>query len=194
MLSNLIVVAMEFIASSGVLMDLSMDIASACAELMLHKPDISRKELRRSGFAVGRSVIGIMATTPTILMLAYSGSYLSLLMYFAGQGTPVIDILNLKYVASEVLITLVGSFCLVTVAPFTAVVTAMLGRVQTDGTLENRLNAYGVQQLSVSDSSTSECKSIEKRFLRNVVPLLSPQIIDNRQGLQGLYRRQICQY
>ena len=124
--------AMVFIANSGALMDLSMDIASACAELVRHKPDISRKELLKSGFAVGRNVIGTMTTT---LMLAYSGSYLSLLMYFAGQGTPVIDILNLKYVASEVLITLVGSFGLVTVAPFTAVVAAMLGKTRTDRSL-----------------------------------------------------------
>jgi uncharacterized membrane protein len=111
--------AMVFIANSGALMDLSMDIATACHEIRLHKPDISRKEMLKSGFTVGRNVIGTMTTT---LMLAYSGSYLSMLMYFAAQGTPIIDILNLKFVASEVLITLVGSFGLVTVAPFTAIV------------------------------------------------------------------------
>ena len=115
--------AMVFIANSGALMDLSMDIASACEELVLHKPEITRRELLRSGFSVGRSVIGTMTTT---LMLAYSGSYLSMLMYFAGQGTPLVDIANLKYVASEVLTTLVGSFGLVTVAPFTAVTASML--------------------------------------------------------------------
>ena len=115
--------AMVFIANSGALMDLSMDIASAGEELILHKPDITRRELLRSGFSVGRSVIGTMTTT---LMLAYSGSYLSMLMYFAGQGTPLMDIANLKYVASEVLTTLVGSFGLVTVAPFTAVTASLL--------------------------------------------------------------------
>ena len=62
----------------------------------------------------------------TTLMLAYSGSYLSMLMYFAGQGTPLVDIANLKYVASEVLTTLVGSFGLVTVAPFTAITASLL--------------------------------------------------------------------
>lgn len=118
--------AMVFIANSGALMDLSMDIASACEEVIRHKPDISKAELLKSGFTVGRSVIGTMTTT---LMLAYSGSYLSMLMYFAGQGTPLIDIINLKYVASEVLITLVGSFGLVTVAPFTALTaSALYGR------------------------------------------------------------------
>lgn len=115
--------AMVFIANSGALMDLSMDIASACEEIAMHKPDIDRKQLLLSGFSVGRNVIGTMTTT---LMLAYSGSYLSMLMYFAGQGTPIMDILNLKYVASEVMITLVGSFGLVTVAPFTAIVAAMM--------------------------------------------------------------------
>ena len=62
----------------------------------------------------------------TTLMLAYSGSYLSMMMYFAGQGTPIIDILNYKYIASEILTTLVGSFGLVTVAPFTALVSSLL--------------------------------------------------------------------
>lgn len=115
--------SMAFIANSGALMDLSMDIAAACGEILVHKPDISRRALIKSGFAVGRSVIGTMTTT---LMLAYSGSYLTLMLFFAGQGTPVIDILNLKYVAGEILITLVGSFGLVTVAPFTAIASGVL--------------------------------------------------------------------
>ncbi len=113
--------SMVFLANSGALMDLSMDIASASEEICRHNPAVGRKALLLSAFSVGRSVIGTMTTT---LMLAYSGSYLSLMMYFAGQGTPVIDVVNLKYVASEILTTLVGSFGLVTVAPFTAVAAA----------------------------------------------------------------------
>lgn len=114
--------AMVFIANSGALMDLSMDISSACREITVHNPGISRRALLKSGFVVGRNVIGTMTTT---LLLAYSGSYLSMMAYFAGQGTPPADLFNLKYVASEILITLVGSFGLVTVAPFTAVIAAM---------------------------------------------------------------------
>ena len=59
-------------------------------------------------------------------MLAYSGNYLSMLMYFAGQGTPVMDVLNLKYVASQLMNTLVGSFGLVAAAPLTAIAASML--------------------------------------------------------------------
>jgi len=115
--------SMVFLSNSGAVMDLAMDIASASEEVYLHSPSISQSRLMRSGFSVGRSIIGTMTTT---LVLAYSGSYLSLMMYFVGQGTPLVDILNLKYVASEILTTLVGSFGLVTVAPFTAVAAALI--------------------------------------------------------------------
>ena len=49
-----------------------------------------------------------------------------MLMYFAGQGTPLLDIINLKYVASQLLNTLVGSFGLVAAAPLTALVACAL--------------------------------------------------------------------
>ncbi len=111
-------VGMMFLANSGALMDLSMDVAVSLEEIHYHKPDIRRMELMKSGLLVGRSVLGTMTTT---LMLAYSGNYLSMLMYFAGQGTALTDVINFKYVASQLLNTLVGSFGLVAAAPLTAV-------------------------------------------------------------------------
>jgi uncharacterized membrane protein len=108
-----------FVASSGAVMDLAMDIASSMHEVKENHPGISVREHIRSGLAVGRAVIGTMTTT---LLLAYSGSYIAMLMLFMGQGVPLVNIFNLNYVAAEVLNTLVGSFGLVTVAPFTALV------------------------------------------------------------------------
>lgn len=112
-------IGMMFFANSGALMDLSMDISVSMEEVHRHKPDISRRALMKSGLLVGRSVLGTMTTT---LMLAYSGNYLSMLMYFAGQGTPLMDIINLKYVASQLLNTLVGSFGLTAATPLTALI------------------------------------------------------------------------
>ena len=112
-----------FIGASGAMMDLSVDITSAIAEVVAKKPDISRLEAIRSGMNVGRAAMGTMTTT---LLLAYSGGYISLLMVFMAQGTPIDHILNYKYVASEILDTVVGSFGLVTVAPFTAVMAGIL--------------------------------------------------------------------
>ncbi len=112
-----------FIASSGAVMDLAMDVAASMHELYIHRPDLGPAKRIRSGFQVGRAVIGTMTTT---LLLAYFGGYSTMLMVFIGQGTPVLNILNINYVAAEILHTLVGSFGLVTVAPLTALVGGVL--------------------------------------------------------------------
>lgn len=112
-----------FIASSGAVMDLSMDVASGMYELVLRKPNIHFWDALRAGFGIGRPVVGTMTTT---LLLAYSGGYMALLMVFMAQGVPVVNLLNLNYVAAEILNTIVGSFGLVSVAPFTAFVGAYI--------------------------------------------------------------------
>lgn len=112
-----------FIASSGAVMDLAMDISASMHEVLQKHPAISRWEHFRSGMAVGRAVIGTMTTT---LLLAYLGSYMTMMMFFMGQGVPINNILNLNYVAAEILNIMVGSFGLVTVAPFTAFAGAVI--------------------------------------------------------------------
>ena len=84
---------------------------------------VTWREAARSGMNVGRSAMGTMTTT---LLFAYSGGYIALLMVFMAQGTPVEHILNYKYVASELIHTVVGSIGLVTVAPFTALCAGFL--------------------------------------------------------------------
>lgn len=112
-----------FIGASGAMMDLSVDITSAVNEVIQKKPGIGWREAAHSGMNVGRAAMGTMTTT---LLLAYSGGYIALLMTFMAQGTPVDHILNYKYVSSEILDTIVGSFGLVTVAPFTALTSSIL--------------------------------------------------------------------
>jgi uncharacterized membrane protein len=112
-----------FIASSGAVMDIAMDISAAMKEVYDKHPSISLSDLIASGFNVGRVVIGTMTTT---LLLAYSGGYTTMLMVFLAQGTPIVAIFNLTYVSAEILHTLVGSFGLVLVAPLTAVIAGLV--------------------------------------------------------------------
>ena len=111
------------LASSGAVMDLAMDIAAGVAEVKLHNPALGFRELLLSGLRMGRAVVGTMTTT---LLLAYSGGYLTLLMVFAAQGTHPMGFLNSALVSAEIVKTLVGSFGLVLVAPFTAAVGAWI--------------------------------------------------------------------
>lgn len=112
-----------FIGASGAMMDLAVDITSAVNEVIEKKPEIGWKEAFASAMNVGRAAMGTMTTT---LLLAYSGGCVALLMVFMAQGTPILHILNYKYVSAEILDTIVGSFGLVTVAPFTALTSSVL--------------------------------------------------------------------
>lgn len=118
-----IFMASIFLGSSGAIMDLSVDITSAVHEVVQKKQDIHPWEAVKSGLNVGRAAMGTMTTT---LLLAYSGGYIALLMVFMAQGTPMTHIINYKYVAAEIIHTVIGSFGLVSVAPFTALCAGLM--------------------------------------------------------------------
>ena len=108
-----------FLSAAGAVMDVSMDISASLHEIHLRRPDLSRKELIKSGFRIAAPVIGSMTTT---LLFAYSGGFMFAFMAFMAKGVPFESILNTGYIAAEILHTLVGSFGLVLVAPLTAVI------------------------------------------------------------------------
>ncbi len=129
-----------FLASSGAMMDVAMDIAVAVAELAGTSPALSRREAIAAGLNVGRAVIGTMTTT---LLLAYSGSFTALMMMFLARGTPVANIVNLTHIIFEILHTVVGSFGVVLVAPFTALLAGWLLTKKSSfisGQTENPIN------------------------------------------------------
>lgn len=120
-----IFIASVFIACSGAVMDLAMDIAATMDELKMQQPDIGMIEHMRSGLRVGRAVTGTMTTT---LLLAYSGSHITMFMVFLAKGLAPANLLNAPFVAAEVLNILVGSFGVIAVAPCTVVIAALLYR------------------------------------------------------------------
>jgi uncharacterized membrane protein len=105
-----------FIAASGAMTDLSMDVAAAMDEIKKQQPAITRIGLMRSGFTVARQAAGTMSTT---LLLAYSAEYTAMIMTFIAQGVPLENIINMVWVSSEIVHTLVGCFGLMLVAPLT---------------------------------------------------------------------------
>jgi uncharacterized membrane protein len=124
-----IFLASIFIACSGAVMDLSMDVATSLEEVLAADPGMGFGRALASGLRVGRVVVGTMTTT---LLLAYSGGYITMLMVFMAQNIPMQSILNMNIVAAEIMITLVGSFGLVLVAPFTALAGAFLYTRRTE--------------------------------------------------------------
>jgi uncharacterized membrane protein len=112
-----------FIASSGAVMDIAMDISASMNELVEQNVKMTIMARFKSGMAVGKAVIGTMTTT---LLLAYTGGYTFMFMSFLAQGKTMVEILNNQYVSAELLHTLIGSFGLVLVAPLTAISGAII--------------------------------------------------------------------
>lgn len=106
-----------YLACSGAILDLAIDISAALDEVIKNNPSISRVNLIKSGLSIGKSVVGSQTTT---LLLAYMGSYITILMVYMAQGTPLMSILNSQKVSSEILQTFVGCIGLVLVSPLTA--------------------------------------------------------------------------
>ena len=144
-----IFMASIFIGASGAVMDLSVDITSAIHEVVEKRPDLDWKEAAKSGVNVGRAAMGTMTTT---LLFAYSGGYIALLMVFMAQGTPVDHILNYKYVAAEIIHTVIGSFGLVTVAPFTALCAGVL-LTRKKGEQENAMPLSHEPELQLAETN-----------------------------------------
>lgn len=113
------------LSAGGAIMDLSIDVSAAMWEVGEHAPDISKRELFKSAMEVGRAGVGTQITT---LLLAYMGSYLTLMMVYMAQATPIPNIFTSKSIAAEILQTLAGSFGIVLVTPLTALIGMMLFR------------------------------------------------------------------
>ncbi len=126
-----------YLASSGAILDLAIDISSALEEIQINHPKVSRKSLFDSGIRIGKSVVGSQTTT---LLLAYMGSYISVMMVYMAQGTNIITIFNSKPIAAEVLHTFVGCIGLVLVSPLTSLVSSIYF-TQVDKTDDIKISA-----------------------------------------------------
>lgn len=112
-----------YLASSGAILDLAIDISSALEEIVNNNPGVTKAELIKSGLNIGKSVVGSQTTT---LLLAYMGSYITVMMVYMAQGTPMMNILNSKPIAAEMLHTFVGCLGLVLVSPLTSIICGLI--------------------------------------------------------------------
>lgn len=111
------------LAAGGAITDLSIDVSAAAWEVGDKVENVSRRTLFDSAMEVGRAGVGTQTTT---LLLAYMGSYLTVMMVFMAQATPVANILTSKQMASELVQAVTGAFGIISVTPLTALFSAGL--------------------------------------------------------------------
>ncbi|WP_408954412.1 YibE/F family protein [Natroniella sp. ANB-PHB2] len=111
------------IGSLGAIIDVGMSIASSATQVKEANPDISFQELMFHSLEVGRDIMGTMSNA---LILAYVGGSLPMLLLFLYQNFSWVRIINMDYVAAEILNGVAGSLGLVVAIPVTSVIASLL--------------------------------------------------------------------
>ncbi|MHB8065872.1 MAG: YibE/F family protein [Ruminiclostridium sp.] len=118
-----IIFAAILIGAIGAIMDVSMSIAAALAELQEKLEYTPFTLLVKSGISIGRDIMGTMANT---LILAYIGSSLSVVLLLVSYNSSFIELLNKEMIVVEILQALVGSIGILFTIPLTSIVCAYL--------------------------------------------------------------------
>lgn len=122
------------IGTMGATMDISMSVASSMNEIVIHNPTINIKDLMSSGLNVGRDVMGTMTNT---LILAYTGSSMSILLVFFAYKTSIMEIMNLDVIATEIVRSISGSIGLILSVPCTALTVSALEKIKRSRATSN---------------------------------------------------------
>lgn len=112
---------------AATVMDITMDVTAACAELERHKPDISRKALFTAGMNVGRDVMGTMSTT---LILAFFGGSLGVWLLDYAYDLPYLQLINSNAVGIEIMKGFSASFGVIFTVPIAAALSAVTHKVE----------------------------------------------------------------
>ena len=118
-----IIFAMIVVGALGAVMDVSMSISSSLYELKIKSPSISSKELMKSGFTIGRDMMGTMANT---LVLAYIGSSLTSVLLLVSYNASIEQVINKEIIIAEILQALAGSLGMLLTLPLTSAVCAAI--------------------------------------------------------------------
>ena len=111
------------IASLGAVMDVSLTITSAIAELYGMNPKAKGRALFKSGLNIGRDAMGTMANT---LILAFAGASLNMLILFRVFDYPYLQIFNSDLMTIEIIQGLAGSIGIVLTVPLVAAISAVM--------------------------------------------------------------------
>lgn len=117
-----IIFAGIIIGAVGAIMDVAVSISSAMGELKEQAPNLTFREMYKSGINIGRDIMGSMTNT---LVLAYIGSSLSLILILIVHSSSLAELLSKEFIIVEILQALVGSMGILMTIPLTAAFCAL---------------------------------------------------------------------
>jgi len=110
------------IGTLGAIMDIAISISSYVKERCDIKPDIERKELIKSGFVIGKDIMGTMTNT---LLFAYISGSIPIILLLLRNNYPISYIINTN-LSLEFVRALTGSIGVVLSIPISIYISVFL--------------------------------------------------------------------
>ena len=124
-----LLVAGVIISALGAVMDVAMSVSSAIGELKAVNPELTSRELWRSGMNIGRDMVGTMTNT---LILAILGSSTVLILYLYSLDLSWHQLMSSSYIGIEIISSVSSAIGVILAVPLTALASALLyGRKST---------------------------------------------------------------
>lgn len=111
------------IAALGAVMDVGMSISSTLWEIHGKRPELTWKELFKSGMNVGKDMMGTMSNT---LILAFTGGSLNTLVFIYAYDYSYRQIINMYSIGIELMQGISASMGVILTVPFTSLVGAWI--------------------------------------------------------------------
>ncbi len=109
------------ISCMGAVMDVSMSICSAIAEIHQVQPSLGTGKLFKSGMNIGRDAMGTMANT---LILALAGNSLNMMIMIYSYDVSFQQLMNTDFIGIEIIQCIAGSVGIVFTVPLVALLSA----------------------------------------------------------------------
>ncbi len=133
-----LLVAGIFIGTLGVMDDLVIGQTSAVIELYRGNPHMGFLQRFKSAMQIGQDHVSATVNT---LILAYLGATLSMIVLYTMSSVDVSVLVNINYVAEEIVRSLVGTIGLFLAIPFTTLVACWV--VADESRLEKLVHIFG---------------------------------------------------
>lgn len=111
------------IAALGAVNDVAMSISSAMNELVAVNPELTRRQLLRSGMNIGRDMVGTMTNT---LILALVGNGLVLMIYLCSLEPSFKQLMSTAFLSVEMVQALASSIGVILAVPMSVLIGMLL--------------------------------------------------------------------
>lgn len=118
-----LLIAGVIISALGAVMDVAMSISSAQSELKTVNPQMTAKDLWRSGMNIGRDMVGTMTNT---LILAILGSGMVLILYLSSLSLTWHQLMASSYIGIELISSVSSAIGVILAVPLTNLVGAII--------------------------------------------------------------------